>query len=258
VSLLVTAESHITAPICPSRKEAYKWDLAELVSLHGKRMLADAAAIVRAAVDPLGLNGRGFHVVDTATLGIDTDAHGIFYPELYPLVRHHLPVTARPGPTVLVNCTSIMRAAIDCHGHRTAGHITASATALACLTAAHEYCHSLVSEIHGSRLPAGVSLSHVVEASSLRRPTANRLRGHGPRWCRTFAHAMKRCGQRYGLNITLDHFIGDLEGIADGRAIIDYLGWELATTSEDVHLQDVARSPVPKALKAFFQSEEET
>ncbi len=233
----------------------------ELLSRHRERWLRDAEAAIT-TLDPTAFTGgRSLHVVDFADLGAfaGADADGrttyglCLAADLHRLAGSAIPqrVTTTPAAAVAVNVAGIVRT-FKPNGIDDFPFIRAVIVAVGI----HELAHLV------DAAAAGVTVSDAVTAEMVRevvakphRQTAARLRaGHGPQWCRAYAHLVHRARQLPYGQTRASLFASDVEPYAAGGAdaVLAALADELAAHTADNPLAQILRTTAPAGLTDLF------
>lgn len=227
-------------------------DVDILVARHRDYWLRSAACFVQ-SIDPSGFGATGFHVLDFADFGLDSDTlAGFALPEgAFDIFRELLPRSARPGPVVAVNVRTQARH----HARRileTASESSLRETIRVGITGTvlHEAAHVVDFAIRGAEIPDGLTVADFREAYSSPASVQARRLNHGETWVRAFGHLTFRSSVRPPADYWSQLFAFDVEEHYDGpgEEILDALVPELVSTSSSASLVDAIRLPSMSSL----------
>lgn len=229
-------------------------DAAAFIADYRDAWLEHAENVV-GAIDPHWLDNRGraFHVLDTATIGLQSTAHspvGFLARGIFPAVRCHLTRCRRPGPVAIVDVhrhAEPFATLLEQHPERLVVRMVATAITT---TAAHEYAHAIDFRDDGTptaHTPPDISQAMQPHDEARERPF------HGARWFRALAHVAHRL-RGEPLHLAQHLFAGEVRQWlpqATADAILAALAPELDETPFATPIADVLLRPAPGPFLAL-------
>lgn len=221
-------------------------DIELLREQHEGYWIASAAGFIR-SLDPNGLGAGQLHVVTTEQLGIASNGcTGFTLPgrSMFEACRDHLPVTAEPGPVVVVSTTAILRASLPALPDD-ASDVTVHENCRVWVAGVvmHEAAHVAEQIAAGLEAPAGIGVTHL----RMLQDEPRQRNEHTATWARAFGHLAHRAAAipptGYWQTFATSDIRYDIRGTDDEWRLL--LANEAAVTDPDEPLVDVIRRPFP-------------
>lgn len=208
--------------------------------------LASAAGFVR-GLDPSGIGAGQVHVVSCEQLGIASNGlTGFTLPgrSMFEACRGHLPVTAEPGPVIVVSTAAILKTSLPALPDD-ASDTTVQENCRIWITGVvmHEAAHVIEQAAAGLESPQEITVTHLRMLQSEPRQRNE----HTAAWARAFGHLAHRaaarppafCWQAFAFR----EIRYDIRGNDDEWQLI--LANEVGVTDPDEPIIDVIRRPFP-------------
>lgn len=237
---ITTMGEPIPAELCEAR------DIDILRERHEGYWLASAAGFVR-GLDPNGLGAGQVHVVSCEQLGIASNGlTGFTLPgrSMFEACRGHLPVTAEPGPVIVVSTTAILKTSLPALPDD-ASDTTVQENCRIWITGVvmHEVAHTVEQAVAGLEAPQEITVTHL----RLLQAEPRQRNEHTAAWARAFGHLAYRAAARppafYWQGFATSDIRYDIPGNDDEWRLL--LANEAAVTDPDEPLVDVIRRPFP-------------
>ena len=233
----------------------------DVIATYRTRWLRYAERLIQ-VLDWPAFQGRTFHAIDFAEIGVDPDCGMLGFAandQLHLLAADLLParVTTKPAAAVAINTARIAqtvgRSEVDDPEDEAVwvGHVVGA-------TAAHEYSHHLDAAAAGGQPTNFGSLRRIVESVAARttKPVYN-AGHHGPGWVRAYAHLLHRGRSMAGYKPRAALFEIDIDNRLPGQAdaVLAALSDELdAVGSGDTPLVAILRTPAPPRFLELFSA----
>lgn len=227
-------------------------DLAEardvdiLREQHEAYWLASAAGFVR-GLDPSGIGAGQVHVVSCEQLGVAANGNtGFFLPgrSMFDAVRDYLPVTAEPGPVIVVSTAAISSASLSSiPDDATEWIIQETGRVFASGVVMHEAGHVIEATAAGLEMPAGITMTHL----HMLQAEPRKKNPHTATWARAFGHLAARAAARPPVGYWQEFAVADIRHDipGDGEEWQQLLASEIVATDPGEPLIDVICRPFP-------------
>lgn len=221
-------------------------DIELLREQHEGYWFASAAGFVR-GLDPNGIGAGQLHVVTTEQLGIDSNGlTGFTLPgrSMFDACRDHLPVTAEPGPVIVVSATAILKTSLPALPDDASDQMVQENCRIWISgVVMHEAAHVIEQAGAGLESPAEMSVTHL----KMLQGDPRQRNEHTATWARAFGHLAYRAAARppagYWQTFATSDIRYDIPGDDDEWQLL--LANEAAVTDPNEPLIDVISRPFP-------------